>query len=178
MHDTSDGEDDSEEYNMHTPDARDNDNTGYDNSTDNVLQAASTSTNMESGVQYSPEQPIPGPAETPLFSAVPTSLGIPAQDPPITSETTAAGIAAGLPTVETNEDHTHQFSLDGPAMCIGRKRKARDLPSILQVCTCGNTVQGGEKSSHEGVIQCKTVGCETGWVSLEMPLGIERDSLR
>lgn len=177
MHDTSDGEDDSEEYNMHAPDARDNDDTGYDDSTDNVLQAASTSTNMESGAQYSPEQPTADPAENPSFSAVPTSLGIPAQDPTITSEATAAGIATGLPTVETNEDH-NQFSLDGPATRIGRKRKARDLPSILQVCTCGNTVQGGEKSSHEGVIQCKTVGCETGWVSLEMPLGIERDSQR
>lgn len=161
---------------MHAPDATDNDDTGYDDSTDNILQAAfaSTSTNMESGAQYSPEQPTPGPAENPSFSAVPTSLGIPAQDPPITPETTVAG----LPTVETNEDHNHQFSLDGPVTRIGRKRKARDLPSILQVCMCGNTVQGGEKSSHEGVIQCKTVGCETGWVSLEMPLGIERDSQR
>ena len=78
--------------------------------------------------------------------------------------------------METSDDH--QFSLDGPVTRIGRKRKARDLPSILQVCTCGETVEGSERSRDEGVIQCKVVGCETGWVSVEVSLKIEWDSQR
>jgi hypothetical protein len=42
------------------------------------------------------------------------------------------------------------------------------LPSILQVCTCGLTVQGGERSRNEDVIQCKAIGCETVWVSVKV----------
>jgi hypothetical protein len=72
--------------------------------------------------------------------------------------------AAPLPaSIKTNNDQ--EFSIDGPSTRIGRKRKARDLNAILKVCTCGQTVADSEISSGEGVIRCKSVGCETEWVS-------------
>ena len=163
MHDTSSEEDNSEDNILHTPepDAGDLDTEREDGTTDDILEAESISTsNNDNSTRYSPELPIPGPAEIPPLSAHPNSSSMPAEAP-LLPETTAAR----LPTTETDDDH--QFSLDGPATRIGRKRKARDLPSILQVCTCGKTVQEAEKSSHEGVIQCKAVGCETVWVSVE-----------
>ena len=66
---------------------------------------------------------------------------------------------------ETSSDN-HPFNLDGPATCIGRKRKARDLHAILEVCMCGQVVTDGEVSNGKGIIRCKSVGCETGWVSI------------
>jgi hypothetical protein len=56
-----------------------------------------------------------------------------------------------------------------PTTRIGRKRKARDLNAILQVCTCGQTVTGDEILRKEGVIKCNAIGCETGWVSFLFP---------
>jgi hypothetical protein len=151
---------------MHVPDVNNLDDIGCDDIANNVLQAKSISGNNEDSVQRLPEPSTPSPADNPPFSAppLPKSPGsvIPAQGSPDPPE----AAAAELPMIETNDDH--QFSLDGPATRIGRKRKARDLPSILQVCTCGNTVNGEEKASHERVIECKAVGCETGWVRIEM----------
>jgi hypothetical protein len=175
VHDTSDGEDSSDDNIMHVPDVND---IGCDDITDNVLQAKSISGNNEDSMQRLPELSTPSPAasDNPTFSAppLPKSPGsvIPAQGPPDPPE----AAAAELPMIETNDDH--QFSLDGPAMCIGRKQKARDLPSILQVCMCGNTVNREEKASHECVIECKAVGCETGWVRIEMLIKIGWDSQR
>lgn len=133
------------------------------------LEVASFSQNNNNSAQYSPPEP-PTPADNlPASTAVLTSSNAPAQELP--QETPAARETAGLPTIEE-----HQFSLDGPVTRIGRKRRARDLPSILQVCICGHTVQGGEKSSNEGVIQCKAMGCETGWVSVEIPIKIRKET--
>ena len=82
-------------------------------------------------------------------------------------------MADDLPTADlaaiTNGGDNHPFNLDGPATCIGRKRKARDLHAILEVCMCGQVVTDGEVSNGEGIIRCKSVGCETGWVSIVIP---------
>jgi len=175
VQDTSGGDDDSEDNIMHAPNANDLDDTDYEES-GNVLQEEPFSSNKDNSAQYSPKPPtpLPTPAETPPFSALPTSSSIPAQDPPFAPETPAQDppltpetAVAGLPTIEISDDH--RFSLDGPVTRIGRKRKARDLHSILQVCTCGQTVHEGEKQgekSRDDVIQCKAVGCETVWVSV------------
>ena len=60
---------------------------------------------------------------------------------------------------------TNQFTVDAPTMWVGRKRRGRDLHSILVVCTCGHTVLENEIERNEDVIKCKRAGCETGWVS-------------
>jgi hypothetical protein len=73
--------------------------------------------------------------------------------------------AADLAALADGLGADHPFTLDGPATRIGRKRKARDLHAILEVCVCGQAVTDGEASSGEGVIRCRSVGCETGWVS-------------
>jgi hypothetical protein len=113
VHDTSDGEDSSDDNIMHVPDVNNLDNTDYDDG--NVLQAKSISSNNEESVQHLPEPSTPGSAENPPFSALPTSPGsvVPAQDPPAPPEVAAEE----LPMIEPNDDH--QFSLDGPATCIG-----------------------------------------------------------
>jgi hypothetical protein len=78
----------------------------------------------------------------------------------------------GPPTADSaalvDRDANHLFTLDGPATRIGRKRKARDLHAILQGCVCGEVVTDMEVSNGEHVIRCKSVGCETGWVSIEL----------
>jgi hypothetical protein len=166
VHDTSSEKDNSQDNIVHAPDpdsdTRDLDTENEGGTTDDILQAESISiSNNENSAHYSPEPPT-ALAENPPVSALLNSSSVPAEGPPTAPETAAAG----LPTIETDIDH--QFSLDGLATRIGRKRKAKDLPSILQVCTCGKTVQEADKSSHGGVIQCKAVRCETVWVSVDM----------
>ncbi len=75
---------------------------------------------------------------------------------------------ASIPTVSAIVDDPtvdQQFTLDGPATCIGRKRKARNLQAILEVCTCGQRVMEEEISSGRNIIRCTSTGCETQWVS-------------
>jgi hypothetical protein len=67
------------------------------------------------------------------------------------------------PTVDPTMDG--QFTVDAPMTRVGRKWKARDLQSILVVCTCGQAVSESEISQNANVIKCKRAGCETGWVS-------------
>jgi hypothetical protein len=184
VHDTSGGEDESEDDIMHAPDASDLDDTDRNRASGNLLEhEESFSGNKRNDTQHSPEPtiPLPTPAESAPLSA-PASPSMAAHDLPFAPEnpsddmpkTLEMTVGRGLPPIETDDDH--QFSLDGPATRIGRKRKARDLPSILQVCTCGQTVQGDEKLSGEGVVQCKATGCETVWVSSENPSRLDWDS--
>ena len=49
-----------------------------------------------------------------------------------------------------------------PGMCLRRKHKARDMGDLSQ-CLCGDVVSQSQIGSIE-VVQCKKVGCETGWV--------------
>ena len=75
---------------------------------------------------------------------------------------------ASIPTVSAIVDDPtvdQQFTLDGPATRIGRKRKARNLQAILEVCTCGQRVTEEEISSGRNIIRCTSTGCETQWVS-------------
>ena len=75
---------------------------------------------------------------------------------------------ASIPTVSAIVDDPtvdQQFTLDGPATRIGRKRKARNLQAILEVCTCGQHVMEEEISSGRNIIRCTSTGCETQWVS-------------
>jgi hypothetical protein len=57
------------------------------------------------------------------------------------------------------------FTVEAPETRAGRKRKARDLHSILVVCTCGEAVSESEISQNRDIIRCRRAGCETGWVS-------------
>jgi hypothetical protein len=76
---------------------------------------------------------------------------------------------------EANEDHPlaafagNSVGCIGTATCIGRKQKMGDLHAILEVCLCGQAVTDGEVLKGEDVIKCKSVGCETGWVSVKIP---------
>jgi len=75
---------------------------------------------------------------------------------------------ASIPTVSAIVDDPtvdQQFTLDGPATRIGRKRKARNLQAILEVCTCGQRVMEEEILSSRNIIRCTSTGCETQWVS-------------
>jgi hypothetical protein len=75
---------------------------------------------------------------------------------------------ASIPTVSAIVDDPtvdQQFTLDGPATRIGRKRKARNLQAILEVCTCGQRITEEEISSGRNIIRCTSTGCETQWVS-------------
>lgn len=56
-----------------------------------------------------------------------------------------------------------EFTVNAPETRVGRKRKAKDLSTMLEVCTCGNKVEELERLE---AIQCKRAGCETGWVSV------------
>jgi hypothetical protein len=92
---------------------------------------------------------------TPTETRSTTASSFPAQDPP-------------TPEIAALASHTSDnqpFMLDGPATHIGRKRKARDLQAILEVCTCGQAVTDNKITSGGSVIKCKSTGCETGWVS-------------
>ena len=89
----------------------------------------------------------------PPMSASPPAI----LDQPILQTITA------IPTVDPTMDG--QFTVDAPMTRVGRKRKARDLQSILVVCTCGQAVSESEISQNANVIKCKHAGCETGWVS-------------
>ena len=96
--------------------------------------------------------------------------GPPAEPPafPTNTSTQGAGTSTADSAALTEGDATHLFTLDGPVTRIGRKRKARDLHAILEGCVCGETVTDWEISNGEGVIRCKSVGCETEWVSTEI----------
>jgi hypothetical protein len=90
------------------------------------------------------------------------------QSSPGSLTTTLPNEPASIPTVSaTVNDPTvdQQFTLDGPATRIGRKRKARNLQAILEVCTCGQHVMEEEISSGRNIIRCTSTGCETQWVS-------------
>jgi hypothetical protein len=65
-------------------------------------------------------------------------------------------------------DHDQEFTLDGPATCIGRKQRARNLQDMLEVCTCGEHVTQEEILSGQNIIRCTSKGCETQWVSCDL----------
>jgi hypothetical protein len=88
----------------------------------------------------------------------PSSLGAPAMpDPPTPLPVPPMTHVDGL--MDNN------FVLDAPETRVGRKRKTRDLHSMLVVCTCGQAVTEDEISQARDVIMCRRAGCETGWVS-------------
>lgn len=66
---------------------------------------------------------------------------------------------ATMPTIDPTMDG--QFTVDTPMTRVGRKRKARDLYSMLVVCTCGQAVTESEISRNANVIKCKRAGCES-----------------
>jgi hypothetical protein len=55
----------------------------------------------------------------------------------------------------------HEFLINGPATRIGRKRRTKDVLSMIRDCVCGVSVRDDEGAA----IKCKRTGCETGWVS-------------
>ncbi|KAF8054223.1 hypothetical protein FPV67DRAFT_1763516 [Lyophyllum atratum] len=65
------------------------------------------------------------------------------------------------------DDIESVFLLDGPETRVGRKRKTRDVNAMLSVCICGKTVSKEEQKARDLAIECKRVGCETGWYHLE-----------
>jgi hypothetical protein len=67
------------------------------------------------------------------------------------------------PCADTFTDN--QFTFDALETRVGRKRRTRDLHSILSVCTCGLEVSEEEIVQNKDVILCRRAGCETGWVS-------------
>ena len=99
--------------------------------------------------------PMPGP--TPPQEA-PMSLVAPP------ASTTDPSVSDPHLDNQTDDEHDH-FMLDRPAMHIGQKQRARDLQTILEVCTCGSTVMHKEISRAQSVIECTMVGCKTRWVS-------------
>ena len=73
-------------------------------------------------------------------------------------------IGGGSPVARVDATDSY-FTVDAPETRAGRKRKARDLHSILAVCTSGHAVSEDEILQNSGIIMCRRAGCETGWVS-------------
>ena len=125
---------------------------------DKLLDA---SVQLPEQVQCDGEAHLPKPQSLPLLPGPPVEL--PA------SHTNISTQLVGAPTADsaalTEGDTNHLFALDGPVTRIGRKQRARDLHAILEGCVCGETVTERDILNGEGVIQCKSVGCETEWVS-------------
>jgi hypothetical protein len=109
-------------------------------------------------------------ASTRSIDGAQTPPGPPEHEPP----TPEIDVSA-LRMVESTDEH--QFTLEGPATRIGRKRRTIDLQTILEGYTCGQLVTDGEISRRENVIKCKSAGCETGWVSQTI-LGEQHRQLR
>ncbi|KAF8226707.1 hypothetical protein L208DRAFT_1366867 [Tricholoma matsutake] len=72
--------------------------------------------------------------------------------------------APPIPRVDALTEN--QFTVDAPETRAGRKRKTRDLRSVLVVCTCGQAVLESKISQNGDVIMCRRAGCETGWYHL------------
>ena len=108
-------------------------------------------------IQHSPEPWSPPPLpQSPPIEPAPASPKVPVDNLP-----------RSAPTNEGTDNHP--FTLDGPITHIGRKQKGRDLHAILEVCTCGEAVTDEEISTNKGIIRCESAGCETRWVSQNIP---------
>lgn len=103
----------------------------------------------------SESQSSPAPTSAPAASLSLTALATP--------DVLAPVLCRGDPG-----DRDQEFTLDGPTTCIGRKRKARNLQDMLEVCTCGQRVTQEEISSGQNIIRCTSKGCETQWVSCDL----------
>lgn len=68
-----------------------------------------------------------------------------------------------IPHVDASTNN--HFTIDAPETRAGRKRKTRDLHSMLVVCMCGQAVSESEILQNRDVIKCRRIGCETSWVS-------------
>jgi hypothetical protein len=76
-----------------------------------------------------------------------------------------AQTALPVPIIDAMDISDNQFTINAPETRAGRKRKTRDLHSILSVCTCGHAVSEDEILQNTDIIMCQRAGCETGWVS-------------
>ena len=65
-------------------------------------------------------------------------------------------------------DDVNPFTLNTPETRVGRKRKARNLGPILEVCHCGERISEFDEGSSDAVIACKRTGCETRFVSVRL----------
>ena len=149
---------------------------------DDLEDAFGDQSDVDDSRQHIPEVPdsephislTPTQAATQASQADSTaSSSFPAQDLPIPEIAASFTVLASL-TTTMDLPNDQPFTLDGPATRIGRKRKARDLQAILEVCICGQAVTDNEISSGENVIKCKSIGCETGWVSQKI---LQKNSL-
>ena len=120
-------------------------------------QRLSDEWNTSQHFQHSPEPWSPAlPPQSPFIEPTPASPKVPVDNLPILA-----------PTNEGTDNHP--FTLDSSITHIGRKQKARDLHVILEVCTCGKAVTNEEISTGKGIIRCESAGCETRWVSRNVP---------
>jgi hypothetical protein len=85
--------------------------------------------------------------------------------PATPNQAAAQPAALPVPGVDAMDVSDNQFTVDAPETRAGRKRKTRDLHSILSVCTCGHAVSEDEILQNTDTIMCQRPGCETGWVS-------------
>ncbi|KAF8058599.1 hypothetical protein FPV67DRAFT_1565461 [Lyophyllum atratum] len=117
---------------------------------------------------------LPPTPTTPAPPAPPAAV----DDPPpasSTSFTTAAGApgaraASPPPNNSMHEETDDVFRFEAAETRVGgRKRRARDLNAILTVCICGKKVSAEERQRENVALECKRVGCETGWVSKTNP---------
>ncbi|KAG6817760.1 hypothetical protein H0H93_007034 [Arthromyces matolae] len=85
------------------------------------------------------------------------------QEPPNHKMTVSEKFEADGGAVELEDEIL--FPIEASTTRSGRKRKAKDLNSILEVCVCGNIVDESLRDDHEATIRCAKKDCTTQWGS-------------